>query len=62
MKLFRKRLFVGQHFCSADARLEGTVIAVWPIEEGSEALIQPLHASTAAVRVFVPFEAKPERR
>lgn len=65
MKLFWQRLFVGQHFRSVDADVEGTVIAVWPIEEGSEALTQPSHedtAGTAAVRVFVPLEARPERR
>lgn len=65
MKLLRQRLFVGQHFRSAVPRVEGTVIAVWPIEKGSEALIRLFHESTAgtvAVRVFVPFEAKLDRR
>lgn len=57
MSLARKRLEVGQSYRSTDGRNEGTIIKVWPVENGSEALIL-LQCTRNVIRVFIPAEKK----
>ena len=56
MSLFRQRLAVGQKFRSEDGSVEGTIVAVWPTERGSEAIMKA-SSNGAEVQIFVP--AKP---
>lgn len=60
MNLIRKRLEVGQDYCSDDGGVQGAIIKVWPVESGSEALIR-LHSTSKVVRVFIPGEQNSER-
>lgn len=61
MKFMRKHLELGQDYRSDDGSVQGTIIKVWPVENGSEALIR-LHSTSEVVRVFVPSEERPEKR
>lgn len=61
MNLARKRLEVGQSYRSPDGRSEGTIIKVWPVENGSEALIQ-LQCTREVIRVFIAAEGKQVKR
>jgi hypothetical protein len=58
MKLFRHRLSVGQPFRSKDGSVDGVIIAVWPVEKGSEVLVRS-SCNGAEVRAFVPSRARP---
>ncbi len=61
MKFMRKRLEVGQDYKSDDGSIQGTIIKVWPVDKGSEALIR-MHSTSEVVRVFIPSEEHPENR
>jgi hypothetical protein len=52
MTLFRIRLGVGQPDRCAGRTIEGASVALWPVENGSEALIEPL--SGDPMRVPIP--------
>lgn len=53
MSLFRQRLSVGQNFRSEDGSVEDVIVAVWPTEQGSEAIVKA-SSNGAEVQVFVP--------
>ncbi len=53
MRLFRQHLSVGQPYRSEDGRVDGVIIAVWPTEHGSEAIVK-VRGDGAEVQVFVP--------
>lgn len=59
MKLFRRRLSVGQPFRSEDGSVDGLIIAVWPMEKGSEVLVR-LTRNGAEIRAFVPSKTTTE--
>lgn len=61
MKFIRKHLETGQDYCSDDGRIQGVIVKVWPVENGSEALIR-LHSTSEIVRVFIPSEERFEKR
>ncbi|MBY0255918.1 MAG: hypothetical protein K2X54_31805 [Methylobacterium organophilum] len=56
MRLFRQHLSVGQPFRSEDGSVNGVIVAVWPTDRGSEAIIKA-HGNGTKVRVFVPSKA-----
>lgn len=58
MRLFRQRLSVGQSFRSRDGSVDGVIIAVWPMEKGSEVLVRSSRDG-AEIRAFVPSRARP---
>lgn len=57
MSVSRKRLEVGQSYRSPDGQSDGIIIKVWPVENGSEALIQTQY-TRAVIRVFIAAEEK----
>lgn len=61
MDLLRKRLEVGQYYCSDDGTIQGVIIKVWPVERGSEALVR-LQSTSTIIRVFVPSEERHKRK
>ncbi|WP_331314141.1 hypothetical protein [Methylobacterium mesophilicum] len=61
MTLARKRLEVGQDYCSDDGKIDGVIVKVWPLERGSEALVK-LRGTADIVRVFIAGEGRPVRR
>lgn len=61
VKLFRRRIEVGKDYRSDDGRIEGIIIQVWPIENGSEALVRS-RSTGEIVRVFIASEKRSETR
>lgn len=53
MTLFRIRLGVGQPDRCAGRTIEGASVALWPVENGSEAPIRPLNGGDP-IRVSLP--------
>ena len=53
MRLFRQHLFVGQPFRSEDGSVDGVIVAVWPTDRGSEAIVKA-HGDGVEIKVFVP--------
>ncbi len=53
MRLFRQHLSLGQDYRSGDGRIDGVIVAVWPTEHGSEAIVKA-HSDGTEVKVFVP--------
>ncbi|WP_165851080.1 hypothetical protein [Methylobacterium radiotolerans] len=53
MRLFRQHLSVGQHFRSEDGTVDGVIVAIWPTDRGSEAIVKS-HGNGTEIRVFVP--------
>lgn len=60
MKLLRKSLGVGQYYCSDDGKIGGVILKLWPVENGSEALVQ-LRSTREVLKVFIPNEDTPTR-
>lgn len=57
----RKHLEVGQYYCSDDGSIQGVIINLWPVENGSEVLVQR-HSNSKIVRIFVPSEMRPKKQ
>lgn len=60
MKLLRKNLGVGQYYSSDDGKIGGVIIKLWPVENGSEALVQ-LRSTHQVLQVFIPNGDTPTR-
>lgn len=58
MKQLRQRLEAGQDYRSDDGKIDGVIIKVWPVENGSEALVQ-LRSTREILQVFIPNEDTP---
>lgn len=58
MKLMRKRLEIGQELQSSDGKIEGVIIKLWPVENGSEALVK-LRTTSDIVQVFISSDKAP---
>ena len=55
VKLVRKNLGVGQYYRSDNGKINGVIIKLWPVEGGSEALVQ-LRSTRKVLQVFIPNE------
>lgn len=60
MKQVRQPLEVGQDYRSDDGEIDGVIIRVWPVENGSEALVQ-LRSTREVLQVFIPNKDTPTR-
>lgn len=60
LKIMRRRLYVGQDYRSDDGNVQGVIVKVWPVETGSEALVQ-VRATGELMRVFIANEKQPKK-
>ncbi len=61
VEIVRKRLEVGQDYRSDNGDIQGVIIKMWPVENGSEALVRT-QSTGEVVRVFIAGEKRLEKR